>query len=127
MILPCEDNLLRKHTVNRTPFRVARYESLPYQMESAVINLIFQEVRLFRRLISLKQDLAYSYDFSTYGAFRTIDRFNEGMINIENLKHFYRSNSKYLSDKEALAIIRRVDTDGDAQISYQEFSDFFNN
>lgn len=93
-------------------------------MESAVAHLVLQESRLLRRLASLKQDLTCAYDFTPYGAFRTVDRFNEGTISIESLKHFFRGNSRYLSDKEALAIIRRIDTDGDARISYQEFSDF---
>jgi hypothetical protein len=114
ILLPCEDNLLRKLTLNRPAFRVARYESLPLSMENAISNVIFNEVRLYRRILALKQELVYAYDFSTYAAFRTIDRFNEGLLNIDNLKHFYRNNYRYLSDKEALAIIRRIDTDGDA-------------
>ena len=64
-------------------------------------------------------------DYSTYGSFRAIDRLNEGEINFENIKRFFRNQSSYLSDREVMAIIRRIDTDGDAKINYSEFSDFF--
>lgn len=33
--------------------------------------------------------------------------------------HYY-----YLTDRELLAIIRRIDTDGDARVSFSELSDF---
>ena len=96
-------------------------------MESALTNVLFNEIRLSRRILTLRQDLSCSYDFTNYAAFRTLDKFNDGYITLDSLKHFYRSNYKYLSDKEALAIIRRVDTDGDARIGYSEFCDFLNN
>ena len=64
------------------------------------------------------------YDYSVYAAFRTIDRFNEGYLNVENIKSFFRQHYVYLTDREALNIIRRIDTDGDAKISFTEFSDY---
>jgi Ca2+-binding EF-hand superfamily protein len=82
------------------------------------------ELSLFRRLGGLKVELESRYDFSTYAVFRTIDRDNNGFIEPNNLRDFFRSHGVYLSDREVLAIIRRVDTDGDARISYSEFSDF---
>lgn len=39
-----------------------------------------------RRLDDLKDSLARRYDYGTYAAFRTIDRFNEGYIDVNNLK-----------------------------------------
>jgi Ca2+-binding EF-hand superfamily protein len=114
MVLPCEDNILRKITLERYPFRVGRYENLPYTMERELNDLIFNEISLLRRVESLKAELTYRYDYSVYATFRTIDRFNDGFINIDNLKAFFRSNYIYVSDKETLAMIRRIDTDGDA-------------
>jgi Ca2+-binding EF-hand superfamily protein len=35
-----------------------------------------------------------------------------------------RSCSHYASERELLSIIRRIDTDGDARLSYSEFSEF---
>jgi hypothetical protein len=91
-VLPCEDNLLRKIASERNPFRVSRFDSLPYTMEREMNDLIFNEISLLRRLESLKGDLQYRFDYSVYAAFRTIDRFNDGFIKIDSLKAFFRSN-----------------------------------
>lgn len=64
------------------------------------------------------------YDYSSYAAFRAIDKYNEGNINTFNLSTFLKNNGHYASEKELLAIIRRIDTDGDAKLSYSEFADF---
>ena len=72
----------------------------------------------------MKEDLHIRYDYSTYGCFRAVDRINEGSINIDNLRNFFRNNNSYPSERELMSIIRRIDTDGDAKINYVEFSDF---
>ena len=36
-----------------------------------------------------------------------------------------RSQGARLIDREIFAIIRRIDTDGDAKIAFDEFADFF--
>lgn len=35
-----------------------------------------------------------------------------------------KNNGSYQSERELLSIIRRIDTDGDAKLSYEEFSEF---
>lgn len=124
MILPCEDNLLRRITQERPSFRVGRYDYLPRDIEQALTELIERELDLHRRQEILKGDLEVRYDYSSYAAFRAIDRYNEGNINTFNLSAFLKNNGHYASDKEVLAIIRRIDTDGDAKLSYSEFADF---
>jgi len=37
-----------------------------------------------------------------------------------------KNNGHYASERELLSIIRRIDTDGDAKLSYSEFSEFLN-
>lgn len=64
------------------------------------------------------------FDYSSYATFRAIDKYNEGYINTFNLSTFLKNNGHYASEKELLAIIRRIDTDGDAKLSYSEFADF---
>jgi len=64
------------------------------------------------------------YDYSTYAAFKSIDRLSEANVNIHNLGQFLKNNGYYATERELLAIIRRIDTDGDAKLSYSEFSDF---
>ena len=126
MVLPCEDNALRAIAQERRYFRVSRFDSLPTDMERELTALLYNEILLLRRLQSYKEDLACRFDYANYSAFRTIDRYNEGSINMNNLRQFFRNNALWISDKEALAVIRRIDTDGDAKISYSEFVDFIN-
>lgn len=124
IVLPCEDNLLRRITQERPVLRVGRYDYLPRDIESALTDLIERELDLHRRQEILKGDLEVRYDYSSYAAFRAIDKYNEGYINTFNLSGFLKNNGHYASEKELLAIIRRIDTDGDAKLSYSEFADF---
>lgn len=124
MLLPCEDNILRRITEERPAFRVGRYDYLPRDIENALTELIERELDLHRRQEILKRDLEVRYDYSTYAAFGSIDKYNEGYINTFNLGVFLKNNGYYATEKELLAIIRRIDTDGDAKLSYSEFSDF---
>lgn len=39
---------------------------------------------------------------------------------------FLKNNGHFATERELLAIIRRIDTDGDAKLSYTEFTDFLN-
>jgi Ca2+-binding EF-hand superfamily protein len=124
MLLPCEDNLLRKIAQERPSYRVGRYDYLPRDIENALTAVLERELDLHRRLEILKNELEVRYDYSTYAAFKAIDRYNEGYVNTYNLGQFLKNNSYYASERELLAIIRRIDTDGDAKLSYSEFSDF---
>ena len=126
IVLPCEDNSLRAATLKRRHFRVGRFDMLPMSMELELCSILYSEIHLLRRLLALKEELSYRYDYSSYSAFRTIDRYNEGFITVGNLCQFFRNNYRSISEKEALAVIRRIDTDGDAKISYDEFTQFFN-
>ena len=124
MLLPCTDNLLRNITLDRPSYRVGRFDSLPYDIERALLDILEKEVDLMRRLDILKRELEIRYDFSSLAAYRAIDRYNDGRINTFNLGTFLRSVGHYASETELLAIVRRIDTDGDAQLSYSEFAEF---
>lgn len=87
-------------------------------------DLISAEIRLLKRIEEGKDALQMRYDYSNYAAFRGIDRYNEGNLNVFNLKQFYRMFYSYPSDRELLQLVRRIDTDGDAKVSYPEFSEF---
>jgi Ca2+-binding EF-hand superfamily protein len=72
----------------------------------------------------LKRELEVQYDYSPFAAFRSVDRYNSGRIDTVNCGAFLRQNGHYASEMELLAIIRRIDTDGDACIIYSEFAEF---
>uniref|UniRef100_A0A7S3MKG2 EF-hand domain-containing protein n=1 Tax=Favella ehrenbergii TaxID=182087 RepID=A0A7S3MKG2_9SPIT len=124
MLLPCTDNLMRNITLDRPSLRVGRFDSLPYDIERALLDILEKEVDLMRRLDILKREVEIRYDFSSLAAYRSIDRYNDGRINTFNLGTFLRSVGHYASETELLAIVRRIDTDGDAQLSYSEFAEF---
>ena len=63
------------------------------------------------------------HDFSTFACFRAVDDLNEGGINPDNLKIFFKNNGYYPTDSEVIAIIRRLDVDADCIVSYAEFSE----
>ena len=124
LLLPCEDNLLRNITLDRPSRYVGRYDSLPLDIERALCDIFEKEVDLQRRLDILKGELECRYDFTAYASYRSVDKYNDGRISTLNLGSFLRSCGHYATERELLTIIRRIDTDGDAALSYAEFSEF---
>jgi len=111
MFLPCTDNLLRNICLNRPSFRVGRFDSLPYDIERAILDILEKEIDLQRRLDIIKRELEIRYDYSSLAANRSIDRYNDGRINTFNWGTFLRSCGHYASEAELLAIVRRMDTE----------------
>ena len=64
------------------------------------------------------------YDYSTYAVFKTLDYDADGELTSYDIGLFLKKNGHYASERELMAIIRRIDTDGDAKLNYEEFSDF---
>jgi Ca2+-binding EF-hand superfamily protein len=54
--------------------------------------------------------------------FKEIDDWNYKYIDIKNLKRFLMKTSVYPDDASLKAILRRLDTDGDARLSFREFT-----
>ena len=71
------------------------------------------------------RELSLRPDYSAYAAFRTIDRYEEGCINVINLQDWFRQFGTYLTEQEVFAAIRRIDTDGDAKLNFDDFAEFF--
>jgi Ca2+-binding EF-hand superfamily protein len=71
----------------------------------------------------IRKDLEKRHDFSTYACFRAVDELNDGSINPDNLRAFLKNNGYFPKEEEVIAIIRRLDVDADAKISYEEFCD----
>ena len=77
-----------------------------------------------RRQDVLRHDCEVRYDYSIGSAYRSIDRYNDGRIDTYNLGAFLRSHGHYATETELSSIIRRIDTDGDARLSYSEYAEF---
>lgn len=69
----------------------------------------------------LKQRLDSSKQFDYEKAFNSIDDWSYGFVDRKNLKSFLRKHGKLASTEEVIAIIRRMDLDGDARLSKYEF------
>lgn len=125
MVLPCDDNLMRSQVQKRPYNRVGRFDAMPYDEESGLVTLLRHEIDFIVRMNRFVRELSCRPDYSAYAAFRTIDRYEEGAINVANLQDWFRQFGNYLSEQEVFAIIRRIDTDGDAKLSFEEFAEFF--
>mmetsp|Transcript_22918 Transcript_22918/g.35262 ORF Transcript_22918/g.35262 Transcript_22918/m.35262 type:complete len:107 (+) Transcript_22918:304-624(+) len=104
---------LRVETCNRQFFRVSRFETLPVAMEVALTNVIQQELRVFKELEKLTYDLERRPDYSPLSVYRAVDRHNDGRMDKINLDVFFRNLNLFLSEREILALIRRIDTSAD--------------
>ena len=61
--------------------------------------------------------------FDVKRAFHSIDDWNYGYIDKKNLRTFLRKHNYIASNSECIAVIRRLDLDGDARLSILEFTD----
>ena len=93
-------------------------------MEVSLVNVIKQELRVFKELEKLTYDLERRPDYSPLGVYRAIDRHGEGKIDKINLDRFFKALSIFLADRELHALIRRIDTNADTTISFEELRDF---
>lgn len=123
MLLPCEDNFLRSYCQDRPTQYVGRYDRLSGEIELGMAEIMEAELALQRRTEILKRELEERYDYTVYACFRTIDKYNDGFLDTMNLRMFLRQCGHFATDKELLAIVRRLDTDGDAKIGYSEFQE----
>jgi Ca2+-binding EF-hand superfamily protein len=125
MFLPCEDNYLRDRTQVRVAPSVLPHEMLPRDIESGMCDILEKEIALQRNLESLKNSLGALLDYSAYSAFNSVERFTRsGVLNTVNLGDFLRSQGHYASEVELVAIVRRIDTNGDCNITSSELAEF---
>ena len=122
LVLPCEQPYLRAHATQRVAYTLTERETLPYDVERMLATLIERELRFYREQEKLKYELVSRFDFSMQGMFAEVDDWNYKYIDIKNLKRFLMKTSVYPDDNALRAILRRLDTDGDARLSFREFS-----
>ena len=89
-----------------------------------LVNVLVQELHVFKELEKMTYDLERRPDYSPLAVFRCVDRNNDGKIDKINLGLFFKSNGINLTDRETLALIRRMDTSADQTISYDELKDY---
>lgn len=125
IILPCDAPTLRAITMNK--INVQRTTALIDQtVESELALLLFKEIVFSRQLDKQRMKLHSSKAFNLHAAFQLVDDWNYGYIDQSNLKNFLRKHGHVSSEAELMAIIRRMDLDGDARVNEQEFVDALN-
>ena len=125
MVLPCDNNLLRAQAQKRPYTRCGRFDNLQYDIELGLKNIVQHEVDFIKRMERLIEELECQPDYTPQAAFKCLDKFGTGKIVEQDLSQFLRDMGARLIDREIFAIIRRIDTDGDAKIAFDEFTDFF--
>ena len=90
--------MLRNITIDRPSIRVGRFEQLPRDIELGITDVIVKEVELARRLHVLKSELALGLDYTPMAAFRSVDKFNSGVITTVNLGAFMRELGHFASE-----------------------------
>jgi Ca2+-binding EF-hand superfamily protein len=124
MFLPCEDNFLRDTALARPSVRVLRFDRLPSDIEFQMAKVLEQEIDLQRSLEVLKADLEMVPEYNANSVFNFIDTNKSGTVSTDEVSLFLKRAGYYATDLESLAIIRRLDSDGNSMISYSEFAEF---
>jgi Ca2+-binding EF-hand superfamily protein len=84
-------------------------------------QLLLKEVNFQLKLEELKKRLEISYDFTVKRAYASVDDWNYGYLDHSNIRRFLKNMGYRASKKEIVAILRRLDMDGDAKVSFKEF------
>lgn len=114
LVLPSEDILLRQEVLSRPTFPPSLY------IESLLARHFELEANWQSHLQTFKRNLFIRHDFSAIDAFRIVDYSKETFLGIWELKRFI-SQFDAISYLDCERIIRRLDCDDDAKISYEEF------
>ena len=81
---------------------------------------------MINQLDSLRKDLNNRYDYSTYSCFKALDRDGDGKVDSYELSVFLKNNGRYLNERELMNIIRRIDSNGDATLNFNELCEMLN-
>ncbi len=90
-------------------------------MEKALATVVEREIRFYHEQERLRSDLIGRFDFSMQNLFAQIDDWCYQYIDIKNLKRFLLKTNVYPTEGLLKAIIRRLDSDGDGRLSFEEF------
>lgn len=123
ILLPCEDQYLRETSTLRRSYNVGRYDRLLTSLEKEVTTLFEREINFHVRLEKLKRELNLRYDWTARAAFETVDSLRDYTLNHRNIQSFLRLNGFIATDSEVVAIIRRLDSDGDNKVTLDEFAE----
>eukprot|EP00349_Pseudokeronopsis_sp_Brazil_P005541 CAMPEP_0202958990 /NCGR_PEP_ID=MMETSP1396-20130829/3257_1 /ASSEMBLY_ACC=CAM_ASM_000872 /TAXON_ID= /ORGANISM="Pseudokeronopsis sp., Strain Brazil" /LENGTH=231 /DNA_ID=CAMNT_0049677333 /DNA_START=22 /DNA_END=717 /DNA_ORIENTATION=- len=121
IVRPCEDIPLRDSVLERRPLELSRFDFLPANQEIMMSDLFITEMMVLKRIEAEKGKMG---GCSVYGILGSIDKKNEGGINIDNLREFFARQGSFPTKGDLYCVIRRMDTDGDAVVTSGELAEY---
>ena len=119
--MPCDDQKLRSELALRPNYLVQNADLLDAKVENELACLFEKEIAFNRVMEEQKQSIQCEKQFDYEKAFFEIDDWSFGFIDKKNLKSFLRKHGCLASSKDIMSIIRRMDLDGDARLTKEEF------
>jgi hypothetical protein len=118
--------MLRAEVSQRDTYEVLQHQFLSFDVEKLLAKVIHQELKFVRKQEVLRQQVSrlprgQEVEWLFYQV--TQGDSIHAVIDRATLKKFLLLSSYLPNDNLVLAIIRRVDVDGDAKINFMEFSD----
>lgn len=123
IVLPQEQEALKRRVLNREAYPRMSRPRLPYDVEYSLARLFEEELRYFRSAADDRIQLINSIDFSALNCFKALDDNSQGYLDFESVDGFLRDLGMPIGEAEIDGLFRRVDTDKDRRISYSEFVD----
>lgn len=114
-VLPSEELGLREEVFSRNIYPPSLY------IESSVARHIVLEASFQGQLETFKRNLFIRNDFSAIDAFRAVDVSRSNFISKFALNDFFKKHQLAVDFEDLEGLIRRIDVDGDLELSYEEF------
>ncbi|CDW74571.1 ef hand family protein [Stylonychia lemnae] len=122
LILPNNNNALRREAASRTPYYINKSQKLSFNTEYALVKVIQQEIILLQELNEIKTELAERFDFNVVDAYQLIQprgldfHIHQGMI-----VDFLSRNGEQLNEADIAGLMRRNSICNDVRLSFREF------
>lgn len=127
ILLPWQDRELR-NVVKRAKYAIGEVQPeermLHRDCEILLASLFKREIDLFRLKNMILEDLESITRCTPLELFNLVDINNQDYLDHLSLKDFWMWNGHFATEEELIAIIRRIDTDGDSKINYNDFVQF---
>jgi hypothetical protein len=93
--------------------RIKPNQYLRGDIESELATLLIKEVEFHLQLEEVKRELLANRDFKASRVFKMLDPLRSNLISPTLIKRFLMKMGHQVQPYEAMAIVRRIDMDGD--------------
>jgi Ca2+-binding EF-hand superfamily protein len=96
-------------------------DGLSLLIERELVDLLEREITYLQETERFKRVLTQRYDWCFTSVFEELDTLGEDRLTAESVRRFLRINGYSAATAEVDAIVRRLDSNGDFVITFQEF------